>query len=52
MLVLTLDGRFAYRAQGLRKELLEAIERKTNRVVVDLWSASWIATASAPWSPA
>ncbi|NLG27807.1 MAG: STAS domain-containing protein [Chloroflexi bacterium] len=37
VLVFTLDGRFdAYRAQGLREELLEAIERETSRVVVDL----------------
>jgi len=37
VLVFTLDGRFdAYRAQGLRQELLEAIDQDNGRVIVDL----------------
>jgi anti-sigma B factor antagonist len=37
IVVFTLDGRFdAYRAEGLRDELREAIEHQSSRVVVDL----------------
>ncbi len=37
VLVFGLDGRFdAFRAQGLRDELLQAIEHESSRVVVDL----------------
>jgi len=37
VIVFSLDGRFdAYRAQGMRAELLETIEQEGSRVVVDL----------------
>lgn len=43
VLVFSLDGRFdAYRAQGLRDELLDAIEHESSRVVVDLTRVSLV----------